>query len=75
MRFKLAFSPSVHAAKLTPLYSPFKGRCEKIGLVLFDVIPAKAGIQCSHKAPNTLDPGFHRGGKYDFFRTSGRDGE
>jgi len=44
--------------------SSFKGRCEKNGLVLFDVIPAKAGIQYFYKAPNTLDPGFHRGDEW-----------
>jgi len=38
-----------------------KGRCEKIDLVLFHVIPAKAGIQCFQGVTNWLDPGFHRG--------------
>jgi len=33
-------------------------------LVLFHVIPAKAGIQCFHPVTNTLDPGFHRGDEY-----------
>jgi len=37
------------------------GRCEKIDLVLFHVIPAKAGIQCFQGFTNLLDPGFHRG--------------
>jgi hypothetical protein len=37
------------------------GRCEKIDLVLFHVIPAKAGIQCFQILSNFLDPGFHRG--------------
>jgi hypothetical protein len=36
-----------------------KGRCEKIGLVLFNVIPAKAGIQCLPWVTNNLVPGFH----------------
>jgi hypothetical protein len=45
------------------LPSPPRGerRCEKIDLVLFYVIPAKAGIQCFHILSNSLDPGFHRG--------------
>jgi hypothetical protein len=38
-----------------------RGRCEKIELVLFHVIPAKAGIQCFQGFTNLLDPGFHRG--------------
>jgi hypothetical protein len=42
----------------------FPCSCEKIGLVLFHVIPEKAGIQCFHRATNTLDPGFHRGDEY-----------
>ncbi len=37
---------------------------EKIGLVLYRVIPAKAGIQCFHWIRNTLDPCFHRGNEY-----------
>jgi hypothetical protein len=46
-------------------YPPLaKGSCEEIGLVLFRVIPAKAGIQCFHGVTNTLDPGFHRGDEY-----------
>ncbi len=50
-------------APIAPL--PWReGRCEKIGLVLFHVIPAKAGIQWFHGATNTLDPGFHRGDQY-----------
>jgi hypothetical protein len=35
-----------------------KGRCEKIVLALFNVIPAKAGIQLIQEL---LDPGFRRG--------------
>jgi hypothetical protein len=38
--------------------------CEKIGLVVLHVIPAKAGIQCFDIVTNTLDPGFHRGDEY-----------
>jgi len=38
--------------------------CEKIGLVLFHVIPEKAGIQCFYWGTNILDPGFHRGDEY-----------
>jgi hypothetical protein len=38
------------------------GRCEKIDLSLFPIIPAKAGIQCFQSLANFLDPGFHRGG-------------
>ncbi|MCX5919569.1 MAG: hypothetical protein NTX30_23210, partial [Deltaproteobacteria bacterium] len=37
------------------------GRCEKIALGLFHVIPAKAEIQCFQSLANFLDPGFHRG--------------
>jgi hypothetical protein len=37
------------------------GRCEKIDLGLFHVIPAKAGIQFFQGLTNFLDPGFHRG--------------
>jgi hypothetical protein len=37
------------------------GRCEKIGLHLFPVIPAKAGIHYFQALNNFLDPGFHRG--------------
>ena len=37
------------------------GRCEKIDLVVFHVIPAKAGIQYFQAVKNCLDPGFHRG--------------
>jgi hypothetical protein len=37
------------------------GRCEKIDLALFHVIPAKAGIQRFQTLRNLLDPGFHRG--------------
>jgi len=33
-------------------------------LVLFHVIPAKAGIQCFQWVKSTLDPGFHRGDEY-----------
>jgi hypothetical protein len=44
------------------LPSPFDGgRCEKIDLGLFHVIPAKAGIQFFQGLTNFLDPGFHRG--------------
>jgi hypothetical protein len=32
---------------------------KEIGLVLFHVIPVKAGIQWFHGVRNTLDPGFH----------------
>ncbi len=32
------------------------GRCEKIGLGPFLVIPAKAGIQCFRSLVNFLDP-------------------
>jgi len=32
-----------------------------MGLVLFGVIPAKAGIQIFQRLTNLLDPGFHRG--------------
>jgi hypothetical protein len=46
-----------------------KGGGGKIGLVLFQVIPAKAGIQCFHGAANTLDPGFHRGDEYSVIFT------
>jgi hypothetical protein len=43
-------------------FSPYEGgRCEKIDLVLFGVIPAKAGIQVFQGLTNLLDPGFHRG--------------
>jgi hypothetical protein len=38
-----------------------KGRWKKIDLVLFRVIPAKAGIQCFQSLSNFLDPGLHRG--------------
>jgi len=45
-----------------PPQPPFaKGSCEKIDLVLFYVIPAKAGIQCFQNFTNLLGPGFHRG--------------
>jgi hypothetical protein len=33
----------------------------KIQKILFEVIPAKAGIQSSHFVIKFLDPGFHRG--------------
>jgi hypothetical protein len=36
-------------------------------LVVFHVIPAKAGIQCFQGVKNTLDPGFHRGDEYSGF--------
>ncbi len=38
-----------------------KGRCEKIDLHTFFVIPAEAGIQYFQAFKNFLDPGFHRG--------------
>ncbi len=41
-----------------------KRRCEKIALVLFHVILAKARIQWFHGVINTLNPGFHRGDEY-----------
>jgi hypothetical protein len=44
----------------TPLASEGEG-VKKIDLVLFHVIPAKAGIQCFPALTNLLDPGFHRG--------------
>ena len=37
------------------------GGCEKIGLGLFPVIPAEAGIQYFPAFKNCLDPGFYRG--------------
>ena len=48
---RMAFYRESQAGKdpltLTLALSPFQGgRCEKIGSVLFHVIPAKAGIQC-----------------------------
>jgi len=49
-------------ALFPPLTLPLEGgRCEKIDLSLFYVIPAKAGIQCFQSFTNFLDPGFHRG--------------
>jgi len=48
------------------------GRCEKIELILFHLIPAKAGIQCFQSFNNFLDPGFHpamSGTKIQFFHT------
>jgi len=45
-----------------PCFFPLDGgRCEKIGSVLFHVIPAKAGILCFQGISNLLDLGFHRG--------------
>jgi hypothetical protein len=41
-----------------------EGSCEEIGLVLFRVIPAKAGVRRFRGVTNTLDPGFHRGDEY-----------
>jgi hypothetical protein len=38
-----------------------KGGCEKNDLGLFQVIPAKAGIQRFQGRTKLLDPGFHRG--------------
>jgi hypothetical protein len=50
------------SADLLPSPLPRKrGRCEKIDLGLFHVIPAKAGIQCFQSLANFLDPGFHWG--------------
>jgi hypothetical protein len=49
------------AGLLPPPLPRKRGRCEKIGSVLFHVIPAKAGIQCFQGISNCLDPGFHRG--------------
>ena len=37
---------------------------KKISLGLFNVIPAKAGIQRFNEITNILDPGFHRGDEY-----------
>jgi hypothetical protein len=51
------------------------GRCEKIGLVLFHVIPAKAGIQRLQWVTNTLDPGFHRGDEYSVISSQLREGK
>jgi hypothetical protein len=65
--FPMSFLQKFHKDvkyKLLILPPSEKGRCEKIGLVLFHVIPAKAGIQCFHEVTNTLDPGFHRGDEY-----------
>jgi hypothetical protein len=42
-----------------------KGRCKKIALIPFLVIPAKAGIQYLSGLRNFLDPGFHRGDDLD----------
>jgi hypothetical protein len=45
-------------SKSRPPCPPFlKGSCEKIDLVLFHVIPAKAGIQCFQSITNLLAPG------------------
>jgi hypothetical protein len=49
------------SAEIPPFPLLKKGSCEKIDLVLFYVIPAKAGIQCFQGLTNLLDPGFHRG--------------
>jgi hypothetical protein len=56
--FDIFYSPLITKSPLTP------GRCERIGLALFHVIPAKAGIQCFRGVTNILDPGFHRGDEY-----------
>jgi hypothetical protein len=48
--------------QLWGFYPPLaKGRRENIDSVLFNVIPAKAGIQRFQRPINPLDPGFHRG--------------
>jgi hypothetical protein len=51
---------SRHSPSSSPLPRG-RGRCEKIDLGLFHVIPAKAGIQFFQGLTNFLDPGFHRG--------------
>jgi hypothetical protein len=61
----LEFTPLKLIINFLPLDG---GRCEKIGSVLFHVIPAKAGIQCFQGISNLLDSGFHRGdGKKSIF--------
>jgi len=54
-----------------------KGSREKIDLILLDVIPAKAGIQCFQDFTYFLDPGFHRGdgGKPTFSQLQGGRGD
>ncbi len=60
-----------------PFSSPLpgkRGKCEKIGLVLFHVILAKAGIQNFRSLRNFLDLGFHRGGGWKSIHTFAREG-
>jgi hypothetical protein len=51
----------VSTTRRNPVDTTLMERGEKIDLVLFRVIPAKAGIQCFQEFTNCLDPGFHRG--------------
>jgi hypothetical protein len=62
--FHLTHSIRAHAVRpypLSPPSPPPPGKCEKIRLGLFPVIPAEAGIQYFQTFKNRLDPGFHRG--------------